>query len=312
MHLSRFLSIAAQHPHWVAYALADGHPMKILGGEGRHFTARLPRKMQGTLPIEICLTPDDGASQDSEDKLPQGPVVLQGEVQPECALRPGWKCHIAVLDAEDILERRHSTRIAVHRMRLIGRIEGESTRVFPVTVRDVGPDGLGITTQESLTQGTVVRLSGFEEFTGKDEGEWRFEVRSAWRKNGAGLLIAPDQENGHRFLKDLHAQLEIAGRFWLSLVGHAREKRGQNSGSECKVSIDFAVKQLRQRRAAQLTLIGNEDLEALHLALKDEDELQRLNDEIALLQTQKKSLSQGRRKRAQQLDAFLKKLIVKG
>jgi hypothetical protein len=307
MQLPQFLALAVQHPHWVAYALADGQPMRILGGEGKSIEARLPRKMQGLHQIEICLEPDD-ASSGVASEVPKGPVVLKGEVRPECALRPGWKCRIGVLDADDILDRRRAPRIHVHRMRLVGRIEGDSTWVFPVTVRDVGPDGLGVESHEPLPEGTWVRLSGFEEFTGQDEGEWRFEVRSSLRKNGAGLLIAPDQDRAHQFLKDMHAQLEIASRFWRSILSHAREKTGQGADRDCKVSIDFAVKQLRQRRVAQLAWISSEDLEALHQSLREEDELQRLDGEIALLVEKKKALSKGKRKRTRHLGAFLKEL----
>jgi hypothetical protein len=302
MLLQEFLSHLQTHPKWIAYALANGQPMQLLSASGKTLEANTSKKPTAKVQLEICVEPDNF----SEVGFPTGPLLLRGEVQSVTSLKPGWKCHILVLDGDDVLIRRRAPRIHVHRMVLIGRVPGLSTRAFPVVVRDVGPEGLGIETRETFEKGDMLNLSGFEEFFENALGSWSFEVRSTFGKKGAGLLLLPEQIEVKQCLSELYSQLEILGRFWRALVGNARKLTGHETSNEVLVSVDFAVKQLKQRHGAQMTLINTPDLEKLHKALSDENELTRLNEELESLLAKKKALALERRKRIRFVEAFLK------
>lgn len=304
MQLEDFLHRVGHHPQHVAYALADGQPMKLLDAKDLTLEARLARKPKAALQLEICLEPSES---DLED-WPKGPVLLKGEVVEWQSTKPGWKVRIRILNPTDILQKRRAARIRVHRIQLIGRCEGDSTWLFPVTVRDIGPEGLGIETREVLQPESLVSLSGFEEFLEGAETPWRFQVRSTFGKGGAGLMLFPDQDEAANQLKSFYTQLEVAGRFWRSLISHARLLSGQDAGEEVRTSIDFAVKQMQHRKGVQLALIGNEDFSQLHSNLKAESELAQIKNELENLRAKKVSLARDQRKRKRQLQRFLDSL----
>jgi hypothetical protein len=304
MRLQDFLTIAKTHPEWIAYALADGVPLKIVQGTSGDLEARAPKKIQGRVQLELCLVPNEEWSQD----FPQGAAILQAEAKAKIRNKSSWHCVFEILDADDVLERRRAPRMRVHRMKLIGRFPGESTWIFPIAIRDVGPEGLGIETHESLDKGNELLLAGFQEFFPQCQEDWRFEVRSTFGKTCAGLQLLPGQDAEAQMLRDLHADLGVVSRFWRSLVGHARHQKGLEPGGEMRVSIEFSIKQLKQRRAAQLALISDPDLEALGKTLKDEGELTRIKQEIANLQATKKALTGARNERMRGLDRFLNQI----
>lgn len=304
MLLGEFLSLVRTHEDWVAYAFADAMPIKILGGSEKTLEAKLTKKTQCRVQLELCLEPHDA----SLEQVPRGSIVLQAEVTPLDRMKSGWRCQLQILDADDVLEKRRAPRMQVHRMRLIGCIEGDSTWVFPITVRDVGTEGIGIVTREILEIGAQILLSGFQEFFPDCQDHWRFEVRSIFGKFGMGLFLLPGQVEESQLLSELHLQLGVVGRFWRALVGHARKQTGADIGNDLRVSIEFSAKQLRQRRAAQLTLISDSELEALLTSLKDEEELQRIKQELEVLRSSKKLLTANRPQRVRQLEQFLGRL----
>ncbi len=304
MLLEDFLLRLGSPPQGVAYALADGQSMKLLGADGLTVKAHLARKPKPFLQLEICLVP---LNSDLDD-WPKGPVLLQGEVVEWQSIKPGWQVRIRILNPTDTLQNRRAARIRVYRIQLVGRYEPLSTGPFPVTVHDIGPEGLGIETHKSLQPDTMVTLSGFDEFLEGAKTPWRFQVRSTFGKGGAGLLLFPDQEEAANQLKSFYTQLEVAGRFWRSLISHARHLSGQDAGEEVRTSIDFAAKQLQQRKGVQLAFLDNHEFGQLHSNLKAESELAQVKIELEILLAKKADLARDQRKRKRQLQRFLDSL----
>jgi hypothetical protein len=263
----------------------------------------LLRSVSGKVWIQVFL----GSDSNVPEEIKLGSYHLGGLVE-SCRSRNGrFLATLTLTTRDDELEQRKSSRFLVFAMNLEARVEGES-ELFMVRIMDISPQGLGIRPSKHLASGLKVSLFGWEPYLKNPLPKIDFTVRSTFKSGICGLEIAPSQNQAVSALGDLFLVLQSTRRFWESLVEHARNYGRKEAITGVQVGVDFACRQLRNRKEVVRCLMDENKFEELADAMGLEMECVRLEGEIKAQQERLEKLMAGQQKRKKEVNEFLEAL----
>lgn len=283
--------------------LADGERARIAWYADGKLIVESQRPVAGDISVQVFF----GADLDLPEAIPLGSYHLTGRVE-SCARKEGkYSASVMVLTEDTELARRRGNRFLVFAMNLQGRVEATG-EPFRARILDVSSEGLGLRPDRPLEPGARIHLSGWEPYMKNAPSEISFSVRSTFPSGLCGVEILPGQKEAAASLADLLLQLQSTRRFWESLVGHARiYGRGEHL-TGVQVGVDFACRQLRNRKEVVRCLMEEERFENLASALATEMECQQLESEIKSRAERLEKLKAGQPERMREVRGFLEAL----
>lgn len=266
----------------------DSFPAEPLFVDGVDLICKLARKPPPKVGIEIYLAFNGF----EESDLKSGIYHLDAEVLTVEASGIQWRVALRFQEMDNTLSKRQNDRLRVHQFAVRIRLTGETTEEWPANVQDLSPDGMGIRREFEMAVGEVVDVIGLAEATGLDfPASVPFQVRAVPNSTKAGLLLA--QGNTAEVMDlfaSLFVQLKQVQRFWQSQLDNIRLKLGMATQKGALLSAEFACRQLRDRPIPRRILIRDDDFENVVQFLAELARLDRVQEEIALLEADREWL----------------------
>lgn len=266
----------------------DSSPAEPLLLDGMDLICKLARKPPPKVGIEIYLAFNGFEQSD----LKSGIYHLDADVLTVEASADQWRVALRFNENEESLGKRQNDRLRVHQFAIRIRRSGEATQEWPANVQDLSPDGMGIRREFPLNVGEVLDVLGLAEATGLEFPEAvPFQVRALPNSTKAGLLLAPgNSTEAMDLFAALFVQLKQIQRFWQSQLDNIRLTLGMATQKGALLSAEFACRQLRDRPIPRRLLISDEDFESVTQYLAELTRLDRIQEEIAILEADREWL----------------------
>ncbi len=248
---------------------------------------KLKQTPQSLVAVDIYL----GFTDTEDEDLKTGQYHLSGEILKVEDALGDWCVSIRLLSNSNDLVKRRSDRWPIDNFPIRYRRSG-SAEEHAAKMIDFSAEGIGIERQEPLQVGEVLEIFGLAEAMEMDFDEpSRFEVRVLPAPRKAGLMLAEGTSAEMKSkLLDFSIQLRQVNRFWNSFMDNIRVKVGRPAQSSVLPSVDFVARQLRRKMSALKMLIDERRFEELADSLNLLERFERLMEDIAQLEEEKKKL----------------------